>query len=187
MTDSLLKTKFYIPPTRPRLVPRERLINQLNDGLHRRLTFISAPAGYGKTTLVTEWLSKLQSEALIRKPGQYRIAWLSLDEGDNDLVRFLTYIIAALNQVEDLEPELGKIALGMIQSPQPPPTETILTSLINEMVAIPFKIILVLDDYHLIEEPSIHNALTFLLNQQPFALHLAIVTREDPHLPFARY
>ncbi len=187
MTDILLKTKFYIPTTRPELVPRKRLIDQLNEGLHRKLTFISAPAGYGKTTLVTEWLSKLQSEALNGKPDQYRIAWLSLDEGDNDLVRFLTYIIAALNQVEELGPELGKIALGMIQSPQSPPTETILTSLINEMVAIPFKVILVLDDYHLIEEPSIHNALTFLLNQLPLTLHLAIVTREDPPLPLARY
>ncbi len=187
MTDILLKTKFYIPPTRPELVSRKRLINQLNEGLHRKLTFISAPAGYGKTTLVTEWLSKLQSDATNGKPGQYQIAWLSLDEGDNDLVRLLTYIIAALNQVEELGPELGKIALGMIQSSQSPPTETILTSLINEMAAISFKVILVLDDYHLIEEPSIHNALTFLLNQLPFTLHLAIVTREDPPLPLARY
>ena len=187
MTDILLKTKFYIPPTRPEIVSRKRLINQLNEGLHRKLTFISAPAGYGKTTLVTEWLSKLQSEALNGKPDQYRIAWLSLDEGDNDLVRFLTYIIAALNQMEELGPELGKIALGMIQSSQSPPTETILTSLINEMTAIPFKVILVLDDYHLIEEPSIHNALTFLLNQLPFTLHLAIITREDPQLSLARY
>lgn len=187
MTDILLKTKFYIPPTRPELVSRKRLIDQLNEGLHRKLTFISAPAGYGKTTLVTEWLSKLQSEALNGKPDQYRIAWLSLDEGDNDLVRFLTYIIAALNQVEELRPDLGKIALGMIQSSQSPPTEMILTSLINEMAAITFKVILVLDDYHLIEELSIHKALTFLLNQLPFTLHLAIVTREDPHLPLARY
>ena len=187
MTDILLKTKFYIPPTRPELVSRKRLINQINEGLRRKLTFISAPAGYGKTTLVTEWLNKLQSEGIDGKPGHYRIAWLSLDEGDNDLVRFLTYIIAALNQVEELGPELGKTALGMIQSPQSPPTETILTSLINEMAAIPFKVILVLDDYHLIEEPSIHNSLTFLLNQLPLTLHLAIVTREDPPIPLARY
>ncbi len=123
VTDILLTTKFYIPPTRPELVPRKRLIDKLNEGLHRKMTLISTPAGYGKTTLVTEWLSNLQSEATNGKPGQYRIAWLSLDEGDNDLVRFLTYIIAALNQVEELGPELGKTALGMIQSPQSPPTE----------------------------------------------------------------
>ncbi len=187
MTDILLKTKFYIPTTRPKLVSRKRLIDQLNEGLHRKLTFISTPAGYGKTTLVTEWLSKLQSEATNGKPGQYRIAWLSLDKGDNNLVRFLTYIIAALNQVEELGAELGKTALRMIQTSQSPPTETILTSLINEMATIPFKVILVLDDYHLVEEPSIHNALTFLLNQLPLTLHLAIVTREDPPLPLARY
>lgn len=187
MTDILLKTKFYIPPKRPEIVSRKRLINQLNEGLYRKLTFISAPAGYGKTTLFTEWLSKLQPEVRNGDPDQCRIAWLSLDEGDNDLVRFLTYIIAALNQVEELGPELGKTALRMIQTSQLPPTEMILTTLINEMAAIPFKVILVLDDYHLVEEPSIHNALTFLLNQMPLTLHLAIVTREDPPIPLARY
>ncbi|MEN8243049.1 MAG: LuxR C-terminal-related transcriptional regulator [Chloroflexota bacterium] len=187
MSEFLLTTKFYIPPTRPEIVPRKRLIDQLNEGLHRKLTFISAPAGYGKTTLVTEWLRKLQSEAPKGKPVQYRIAWLSLDEGDNALIRLLTYMIAALNQIEELGPELGKTALGMLQSPQTPPTEMILISLINEMAAIPFKVILVLDDYHLVEDPSIHNALTFLLNQLPLALHLAIVTREDPPVPLARF
>jgi LuxR family transcriptional regulator, maltose regulon positive regulatory protein len=185
VADILLKTKFYFPTIRPELVPRKRLIDQLNEGVHRKLTFISTPAGYGKTTLVAEWLSKLLSEGTNGKLN--RIAWLSLDEGDNDLVRFLTYIIAALNQIEESGSEFGKTALGMIQSPQSPPTEMILTSLINEMAAIPFKVFLVLDDYHLVEEASIHNALTFLLNQLPPTLHLAIVTREDPPVPLARY
>jgi LuxR family maltose regulon positive regulatory protein len=187
LSEFLITTKFYIPPTRPKLVLRKRLIDQLNEGLHRKLTFISAPAGYGKTTLVTDWLRKLQSGVHNGESGQYQISWLSLDEGDNDLLRFLTYIIAALNQVEELGAELGKTTLEMINSSQSPPTETILASLINEIAAIPFKVILVLDDYHMIEEPPIHNALNFLLNQLPLTLHLVIVTREDPHLPLARY
>jgi len=185
MTASILVTKLFIPPTRPELVPRPRLIEQMNEGLHRKLTLISAPAGFGKTTLVTEWLANLRLDAKKGNQIENGIAWLSLDEGDNDLVRFLTYFIAALNQIEGIDATYGKGALSMLQSPQPPPTETVLTSLINEIATISDRIILVLDDYHLIVAQPIHDALTFLLEHQPPQIHLIIATREDPHLPLA--
>ena len=184
--QDILHTKLFIPPTRPELVSRPRLIEQLNEGLHRKLTLISAPAGFGKTTLVTEWLDNLRSDAKKETQIENRIAWLSLDEGDNDPARFLSYFIAALNQIEGIDATFGKGALSMLQSPQPPPTEAILTSLINSVAAIPDKIIIVLDDYHLIEAQPIHDALSFLLENIPLQMHPVIATREDPHLPLSR-
>jgi len=183
MTTPILTTKLYIPPIRPTssVVPRPRLIERLNDGPHsrRKLTLISAPAGFGKSTLTSDWIHQSKAPA----------AWLSLDEGDNDFVRFLTYFIAALQTIEarqEVAGNIGKGALGMLQSPQPPPTEIVLTSLINDIAALSDRIILVLDDYHLIETQPIHNALTFLLEHLPPQMHLVIATRDDPHLPLAR-
>jgi LuxR family maltose regulon positive regulatory protein len=173
MATPLLQTKLYIPPLRPELVPRPRLIEQLNAGLHRKLTLISAPAGFGKTTLLSEWAVDC------RRP----VTWLSLDEGDNDPARFLAYFIAALQMVEE---NIGEGILGALQSPQPPPIEAILTSLINEIAAIPNGFTLVLDDYHLIKAQPIHDALTFLLDHLPPPMHLVIGTRQDPPLPLAR-
>jgi len=186
MTTSILVTKLFIPPTRPEIVPRPRLIERLNEGLHRKLTLISAPAGFGKTTLVTEWLDSLRLDAKKETQVEKCIAWLSLDEGDNDLVRFLAYFIAALNQIEGIEDTFGKGALGMLQSPQPPPTEAVLTPLINEIATIPDRIILVLDDYHVIESSQVDDVLTFLLENIPPQIQLVIATREDPHLPLAQ-
>ncbi len=186
MTESLITTKLYIPPTRPELVPRPRLTGQLNDGRYRKLTLISAPAGFGKTTLVTEWLENLRSDSEKEIKIENRIAWLSLDEGDNDPSRFLSYIIIALSQAKGIDPAFGKATLGMLQSPQPPPSDAILTSLINELAEITDNFILVLDDYHLIESQPIHDALTFLLEHLPPQMHLVFVTREDPQLPLAR-
>jgi len=168
MSTPLLTTKLYIPPTRPKLVPRPGLIEQLEGGLHRKLTIISAPAGFGKTTLVTEWL-----QAMGDATPPIAIAWLSLDEGDNDPARFLSYFIAALKQSEGVEATFGKAVLSMLQSPQSLPMETILTALINEIAAISVRIILVLDDYHLIEAQPINDALTFLLVKIPTFLCLA--------------
>jgi LuxR family maltose regulon positive regulatory protein len=184
--EQLLTTKLYIPSTRPEIVHRTRLLEQLNEGLHRKLTLISAPAGFGKTTLVTEWLDSLRLDAKKENQIENRIAWFSLDEGDNDPTRFLAYFITALNQIEGIDAALGKGALSMLQSPQPPPTESILTSLINELAAIKVRIIVVLDDYHLIEAQPIHDALTFLLEYLPPRMHTVIATREDPHLPLSR-
>jgi LuxR family maltose regulon positive regulatory protein len=184
--EQILTTKLYIPPTRPKLVPRPRLIEQLNEGLHRKLTLISAPAGYGKTTLVSEWVNKIQSSPPKESQIKSRISWLSLDEGDNDPGRFLTYFIAALGRVEGIAASIGKEALGMLQSPQPQPTESVLTSLINEVAALPDSIIVILDDYHHIDSPAVDETLDFLLKCLPPQLHLIIATRIDPQLPLAR-
>jgi LuxR family maltose regulon positive regulatory protein len=191
--EQLLTTKFYIPSTRPDIVPRQRLIERLNEGLDCKLTLISAPAGYGKTTLVSEWVEgfELNFENSLNNQRnsifnvQPVFSWLSLDEGDNDLVRFLTYFITALNQIKGVDLPFEK-TLTALQSPQPPPSEMVLTSLLNEVAAIPDRIVLVLDDYHLIEVHPIHEALTYLLEHSPPQLHLVIVTREDPLIPLAR-
>ena len=186
MPTSLLATKLFIPSTRPDLVSRQRLVKQLNEGLHRKLTLISAPAGFGKTTLVTEWLDNPAVGSSKENQNANSIAWLSLDEGDNDPARFLSYFIAALNQVDGKDAILGKEALSMLQSPQLPPAETVLTSLINDITTIPDRIVFVLDDYHLIEAQPIHDALTFLLEHLPTQMHLVIATRQDPNLPLGR-
>src|SRR5215216_2444913 len=173
MSTPILATKLYVPPPRPKVVSRTRLIERLNEGLHRKLTLISAPAGFGKTTLVSEWVAGCERPT----------AWLSLDEGDNDPARFLAYLIAALQQIA---PSLGAEVMGLLQSPQPPPAASILTDLLNEITAIPDHFILVLDDYHVIDSKPIDQALSFLLEHQPPQVHLVIVTREDPDLPLAR-
>ena len=169
----ILATKLYIPPLRPNVVIRPRLLEQLNEGLHRKLILISAPAGFGKTTLVSEWLAGSERPA----------AWLSLDEGENDPTRFLTYLVAAL---QTIAATIGEGVSGVLQSPQPPPTESILTALLNEITAIPDNFVLILDDYHVIDAKAIDHILTFLVEHLPPQMHLVIATREDPQLPLAR-
>ena len=173
MPSPLLKTKLHIPPARPNLVPRPHLIEKLNQGLTRPLTLISAPPGFGKTTLITAWLERQSPPA----------AWLSLDERDNDLVRFLAYLIAAL---ETVHPDVGRQALNRLHSRRMPQLESVMTLLSNDIAAISREFVLVLDDYHLIELQTIHEAMTFLLNHLPAPLHLVIATRADPPLPLAR-
>ncbi len=175
MATQLLATKLFIPPQRPGIVPRLRLIKRLNNGLANgsKLTLISAPAGFGKTTLVSEWISSCG------KP----VAWLSLDDGDNDPVRFISYLIAALQTTKK---EIGEGLLTTLQSPQPPPIESILTPLLNEITTISNHFIFILDDYHLMEAGQIDQAVTFLLDHLPPQMHLVIATREDPNLPLAR-
>ncbi|MBL1192729.1 MAG: hypothetical protein HND51_00090 [Chloroflexi bacterium] len=176
MATPLLATKLYVPKPRPELVLRPQLIERLNEGLHHKLTVISAPAGFGKTTLVNEWVTTSDRQ----------VAWLSLDESDGDLTVFLNYFIAALNQAERSSEDIGEGALSMLQSPQPPAVTEILTGLINELAAIPTQTILVLDDYHRIQAQPIHDALAFLLEHLPEQLHLVIVTRQDPQIPLAK-
>lgn len=173
MPTPILATKLYIPPPRPRIVHRPHLIERLNDGLPRKLTLISAPAGFGKTTLVSEWV------AGCKRP----VGWLSLDEEDNDPARFLIYLITAL---QTIAPNIGKGVLSVLQSIPPPSTESILATLLNEIATIPSNFILVLDDYHLIDSKPIDHALMFLTEHQPPPMYLVIATREDPHLPLAR-
>jgi LuxR family transcriptional regulator, maltose regulon positive regulatory protein len=181
MSQPLLVTKLYIPPTRPDIVLRSRLIERLNEGLHCKLTLISAPAGFGKTTLVSQWITACD------RP----VAWLSLDDEDNDLTRFLMYFIAALQTLCLSKPEgvavnIGKGIFNVLQSPEPPPTESLLTALINEITTLADNFVLVLDDYHVIDSKPVDEALTLLLKNLPPQMHLIIITREDPHLPLAR-
>ncbi|MFL5733792.1 MAG: LuxR family transcriptional regulator, partial [Chloroflexia bacterium] len=176
MATPVLATKLYIPPPPPKAVLRPRLVERLNEGLHRKLTLVSAPAGFGKTTLVSEWVAGLQA-------GERRVAWLSLDEGDSDPARFLTYLIASLRTVA---PNIGEGVLGVLQAPQPPSAEAILTTLLNELTTIPREFVLVLDDYHVIDAKPVDQAITFLLEHLPPQMRLAIATREDPQLPLAR-
>ena len=182
MSTPILLTKLFIPLARPELVTRSRLIEQLNHNLHRKLTLISAPAGFGKTTLVTEWLQSQEDDA----SSPFLVGWLSLDEGDNDTVRFLTYLITALNRIQGLETEIGVSALQMLQSQQTPSPETILIAVINEVAMVTDKIVLILDDYHLIDSQQVHESLNFLIENLPPQLHLVITTREDPPIPISR-
>src|SRR6266487_1333972 len=175
MAVPVLATKLYIPPPPPKVVVRPRLIDQLNEGLstRRKVTVISAPAGFGKTTLVTEWITSC------RRPA----AWLSLDKGDHDPARFLIYFIRAL---QTISPNLGTGILEILQSVQSPPIESILTALLNEIAAMPDDFIFILDDYHTIDSRAVDNALTFILEHLPPQMHLVITTREDPALPIPR-
>jgi len=173
MATPLLKTKLYIPSVRPELVPRPRLIERLNAGLHRKLTLISAPAGFGKTTLLSEWIGGCD----------WPVAWLALDKGDNDPARFWAYLVAALQTIEE---RVGEEVLNALQAPQLPPMGTFLTALINQISAIPGSLTLVLDDYHLITAQAIHDAVAFLLNHMSDNAHLVIASRADPPLPIAR-
>lgn len=194
-TAPLLATKLYLPAPRTNLVPRSRLYERLDEGTRGKLTLLSAPAGFGKTTLVSEWASR----------GTAPVSWLSLDEGDNDRVRFLSYFIAALQAIES---NIGNAALTVLQSPQPPQIEPILRGLINEIAELPDGpvsgpqagspspissnsaedgFVLVIDDFHHLENPQILDAVIYLIDRLPPQVHLIIATREDPPLPLARW
>ncbi|MEO7910816.1 MAG: LuxR C-terminal-related transcriptional regulator [Roseiflexaceae bacterium] len=197
MSTPLLATKLYIPSPRPNVVLRSRLIERLNAGLHGKLTLISAPAGFGKTSLVSAWVAKLriENEALSKADrnddsqysilnSQFRVAWLSLDEGDSDPTRFLTYLVAAL---QTIAPTIGAGILRVLQSSQPPPPEALLTTLLNDITTLTDPFVLVLDDYHLVDAQPIDTALAFLLAHLPPQMHLVVTTREDPQLPLAQF
>ncbi|MBP7693554.1 MAG: hypothetical protein KA764_16650 [Anaerolineales bacterium] len=154
-------------------MPRARLLARLNEAAARPLTLITAPAGFGKTTLLSEWIP--------RSP--HCVTWLSLDDGDNDPMRFWAYVVAALQR---LRADLGESALAILQAPQPPPITTILTTLINEIADFPEDFALVFDDYHVITTPPIHQALIFLLDHLPPHMRVLLATRADPPLPLAR-
>jgi LuxR family transcriptional regulator, maltose regulon positive regulatory protein len=169
----LLATKLFRPPPRPGTVLRHQLFARLSEGLARKLTLIAAPAGSGKTTLVSAWAAAADLPA----------AWLSLDPDDGEPVRFLSYVLAALQTVR---PDLGSTIVAALQSPQPPPVETLLADLLNALAALPERLILVLDDYHVIDSDQVDRALAFLVAHLPPQLHLVIATREDPPLPLAQ-
>jgi LuxR family maltose regulon positive regulatory protein len=173
MTSPLLSTKLFVPRVRKDLVSRQRLVARINQGMGRKVTLISAPAGFGKTTLLSEWVQQLENPA----------AWLSLDADDNDSRRFWAYCIAALQTVQ---PHLGEGALEVLQARQEPDVETLLANLINEMAQAPHELVLILDDLHMIAERRLHDEITFLVDNLPPTLHLVAATRADPPWPLAR-
>ena len=170
----LLATKLHLPRPRTQLVRRSHLVERLQRGAEHALTLVSAPAGFGKTTLLAQWLAE----------GSMPVAWVSLEPEDNDPTRFLAYLIAALQAVDA---QLGTAALALLHTPQPPPPETVLAVLTNDLVGRNAgDVALVLDDYHVITSESIQRGMTFLLEHLPPQLHLVLATRADPPLPLVR-
>ncbi len=177
----LLATKLYLPKGRPGLVGRPRLTARLNEGLTGAITLISAPTGFGKTTLLSEWLAQVSD-------GAGRVAWLSLDAADSDPLQLLRYLVAA---GRTLAPRFGEGVLALVQNPAPqglPATAltTLMTLLVNDLTALPEGSILILDDYHLLQGQAVHEAMGFLFDHLPPQVHMVIATREDPPLPLAR-
>jgi LuxR family maltose regulon positive regulatory protein len=175
VTSSLLDTKFYAPRRRTNLVPRPHLTDRIQRGTESKLTLVSAPAGFGKSTLVAEWFE-------VAEAAGSTTAWLSLDSADNHPVEFWTHMIAALQTVV---PTVGATSLTLLGSPDPS-IERVLAPLLNELNALPHDLMLVLDDYHVIDSSEIQVGMTFLLEHLPARAHLVIATRSDPALPLAR-
>jgi LuxR family maltose regulon positive regulatory protein len=169
----LLTTKLFVPQLRAARVARPRLLARLDRGLAGKLTLVSAPAGFGKTTLISEWLEQ----------GQRPFTWLSLDEEDDEPTRFLTYVGAALARLDEGWGQIIEIAL---RTPQLPPAQSIAAMLVNEISASRLEFVFVLDDYHVISDTAIHELLTFLVDHLPRGMHLVLITRADPPLPLAR-
>ena len=172
----LLTTKLAVPPARLHVVTRPRLTQRLHAAIRDPLTFLAAPAGWGKTTLLTTWYADAGH-------GAWPLAWVSLDADDNDPNRFWTYVISALNT---LHPGVGETSLALLYASSPPPIEAILAPLLNALIQLPTDTVLVLDDFHHIEARSIHDALGFLVEHLPQKLHLVLASRGDPLLPLAR-
>ena len=169
-----LKTKLFIPPLRSELVSRSRLFKRLDKGFRRKLTLISAPAGFGKTTLVADWVRR----------NKIPVAWFSVDSGDNDPVNFLNYIIAGL---QTLEACTGNAALTLLQSPQPPHFESILINLINDVSDIRRDFAFIIDDYHTIDSSPVHGMISFLIEHLPDHMHMIIATRSDLPISLSRW
>jgi len=175
LSETLLATKLYIPSLHPQIIQRQPILDLMNDGLSigKRLTLVCAPAGYGKTTLVCEWLQKIP-----------RACWISLEKGDNDPRLFFSYLIAALRSIL---PEIGGQAQAILDAPQPPPLQVVLASLLNDLAQIHAQTVIVLDDYQSIHASQIHEGIAFLLDHLPPEVHFVITTRSDPALPLHRY
>jgi LuxR family maltose regulon positive regulatory protein len=175
MGGPVIETKLHVPRRRRGVVARPRLAERLNRVEESSLALVSAPAGFGKTTLLTEWLASLPAR-------QWSVAWLSLDERDNDPALFWTYLVAAVRRAA---PELGAGTLAQLQSPQSP-LDAVLATLVNELSAVADDVVLVLDDYHVIEAREVHDGMAFLVEHLPPQVHLVIAGRADPALPLAR-
>jgi LuxR family transcriptional regulator, maltose regulon positive regulatory protein len=171
--DALLATKLHVPRPRPGLVPRPRLLQRLHEGTDREVALVCTPAGFGKTALLADWAQGS------RRP----VAWLSLDEGDNDPARFWRHVAAALDGVH---PGVAERAGALLGGPQPASFEAVVTALVNQLAGTPEEVVLVLDDYHLIDAPTVHESVGFLLEHLPLSLRLVLASRADPPLPLAR-
>src|SRR5207247_766051 len=174
MSDNLLQTKLHIPVVRARMVSRPRLTNRLIEGIDGKLSLVSAPAGSGKTTLICDFIGK------INRP----VAWISLDSGDNDPIRLFKYFIAAIRTIN---PEMGDKAESVLESGKSPQLETSATILLTDIADLAQKSVLVLDDYHAIKSDQIHSILSFILENLPSCLHIVITTRTNPPLPVSRF
>ncbi len=179
MEQAILKTKLFIPSQRARTIPRPYLIDKLDQGLDQRLTLVSAPAGFGKTTLITAWAHHVHANK-----NNIQFCWLSLNDSDNDSPRFLAYFVAAIQTAVST---FGQTFQASLLTSQAVASEIILTQLINESSHFTQKVVIVLDDYHLINLADIHNMMQFLINHAPHQLHFVLTTRTDPPLPLARY
>lgn len=172
----LITTKIVVPPRRPHMVSRQRLLEVMGDAVSRPLTLISAPAGFGKTTLITDWLYETENQA--------RTAWLSLDQDDSDPVTFAYYIIATLQAIE---PRVGRAPISLLGSLRMPALNDLMVLLLNEIAATQERILLVLDDYHNVSNSDIDSSVSFLIERMPETLRLIVSTREEPRLPLPRW
>lgn len=184
MSTGLLQTKLFIPPLRPFLVPRPRLLARLSQNKHSKVTLIAAPAGFGKTTLVVEWLAKAQAGQQTTTMSSSQACWLSLDENDNEVIRFLTYLIAAIRTAR---PQFGDGLLASLQGTQVPNETAVIQTLLNQLASLDQPLVLVLDDYHVITNTAVHDALTKLIEYLPPHIHFIITSRHDPPLPLPRW
>ena len=173
MSIPVVTTKLRVPPLRTKVVIRQRLLERLQEGLNHALTLVSAPAGFGKTTLLSEWLGEVN----------LKVAWLSLDDSDHDTIHFITYLVSALQVIDK---SIGESVLGALKSHQPPAVDTLLVALLNDIDSVSQDFILVLDDYHEVDSKPVDEALRFLVEYMPPQMHLIIASREDPPLPLAR-
>ena len=173
MPIPVVTTKLRVPPLRTKVVIRQRLLERLQEGLNHSLTLVSAPAGFGKTTLLSEWLGEVN----------LKVAWLSLDDSDHDTIHFITYLVSALQVIDK---SIGESVLGALKSHQPPAVDTLLIALLNDIDSVSQDFILVLDDYHEVDSKPVDEALRFLVEYMPPQMHLIIASREDPPLPLAR-
>ncbi|MEM7330927.1 MAG: LuxR C-terminal-related transcriptional regulator [Chloroflexota bacterium] len=173
MSPPILETKLFAPQPRPNLVLRQRLIERLNTGLSGKLTLVSAPAGFGKTTAVSSWVARCDRD----------VAWLSLDATDNDLIQFFTYLIASIQKIS---PDFGKQAVQALRSIDSVPYTSLAITILNDLIELPAPIILVLDDFHLIEHVEVVEALAFLIEHLPATVHLVITTRQEPSFSLPR-
>jgi LuxR family transcriptional regulator, maltose regulon positive regulatory protein len=197
LPDLLLSTKFFVPPARPGLVTRPRLLKSLNSCLRLPLALITAPPGSGKTTLLAIWIESLREEGGKPATGELdgppvAIGWVSLDAEDNGLARFWTYAIAGLqkaigNALHELQVPSALAEVQGLLTASPPPFQIFLTLLINEISSLPLSLVLVLDDYHVIQDLGVSESVAYLVDHCPANLHLVIASRTDPPLPLGRW